>query len=279
VGVAFVPSAQGGRQASLAIAGTDGSASSVALAGTGIAPPSAPASTSPPPSAPPVSTSVPPPPPTPSTTSPPASPPPTLGRTVSPNAVDFGNQIVGTRGSAKEVDVHAAGGRPLKVSTVTITGSHSSDFIVTSDTCTGVTVASGSSCAVGIVFAPTATGVRNAVLAVGHDGTGGASMVTLSGTGVAPSAPPPSQEQIVLTSSSVPAGNPVQGVVADPKNVQSLSVSGCGLVTNQPVAINTVNGSFSVLFPQRAGRCSLTFTLRRHAGQPHIRTFLITISP
>jgi len=65
---------------------------------------------------------------------------------------------------------------------VALAGAAPADYIITNDTCTGVTLASGANCAVTVAFRPTATGTRAATLSVDGATTDGVE-VALSGTG------------------------------------------------------------------------------------------------
>ena len=69
------------------------------------------------------------------------------------------------------------------------TGTASDDFLVTGDTCTGATIASGgdATCAVRVRFAPSEAGPRAAALRVRH-GAGAAYDVPLSATATAAAA-------------------------------------------------------------------------------------------
>ncbi len=117
--------------------------------------------------------------------------------TLSASTVDLGTQARGTIGAAAPVVVTPALGR------VTITGARLvsgdvDDFLLTSDTCTGTTVHSGTgaatpTCAVRVRFAPSVGGSRTAVLRVTSTATNGPLDVMLTGTGGAPGTGTPGQ--------------------------------------------------------------------------------------
>ncbi|HKO19985.1 MAG TPA: choice-of-anchor D domain-containing protein [Acidobacteriaceae bacterium] len=88
---------------------------------------------------------------------------------------------VGLSAAAQTVTLTNNGGVALAIQSVTATG----DFaIVAGSNSCGGTVAVGSACAVQVVFAPTAAGVRSGTLAVADSGTGSPHTVALSGMGV-----------------------------------------------------------------------------------------------
>ena len=100
--------------------------------------------------------------------------PPVAG--VSPESLTFTSQLVGTQSAAQTVTVGNTGSGTLTVSSVTISG----DFTQTNN-CTSV--ASGASCTVSVIFAPTATGSRTGVLTISDNDASKTQTVSLTGTG------------------------------------------------------------------------------------------------
>jgi hypothetical protein len=100
--------------------------------------------------------------------------------------VDFGSQAAGTTGPAHAVAIDSTLGT-LGASTVNgiqVTGADPDDFLVSSNGCAGIelgaTAAEG--CALGVRFAPTATGARSATLMVSTEANG-VVLMPLSGQG------------------------------------------------------------------------------------------------
>jgi hypothetical protein len=94
---------------------------------------------------------------------------------VTPTKLDFGSLNVGVTSATKPVTIKNTGVSDLEISSLTITGSHPSDFVQESNdsefppsTCPS-TLPSGSSCNVNIRFTPHATGDRGASLNVLSD--------------------------------------------------------------------------------------------------------------
>jgi hypothetical protein len=101
-------------------------------------------------------------------------------------SVDFGNQLVGTSSPGKNVvTVKSTGPVDLHVKSVSIAGANASEFVKT-DSCSGKTVTSGSSCSVSIVFTPAATGPRTGSLVFTMDTESGSKSIALKGQGVQP---------------------------------------------------------------------------------------------
>jgi hypothetical protein len=70
--------------------------------------------------------------------------------------------------------------------TITSIAAPSAPFAQTANTCNGATLAAAATCTVSYTFAPTAVGAANTTLAITSNAVGGATSITLAGTGVAP---------------------------------------------------------------------------------------------
>jgi hypothetical protein len=152
--VAFSPVARGAQAAALSIPSNalSGSPSAVALSGVGLAPGVA---------APTVST------------------------------LAFGTVTVG-QSSTQTVTVDNPGEVPLSVSAVTVSGGGAFAVISGQDTCSGQTVAPGSSCTIAVRFVPTSAAAVAAVLSI-RVVSGSPGLVALTGSGLAvpgPARPP-----------------------------------------------------------------------------------------
>jgi hypothetical protein len=113
---------------------------------------------------------------------------PSSGVQLSTNLLNFGNQNNGTTSNAQTLTLTNNGKATLAVSSIVVTGTNISDFVQTT-TCpiSPNTLAINASCTISVKFAPTASGARNATLAITDniDGEGEAVQnVVLSGTGV-----------------------------------------------------------------------------------------------
>ena len=102
---------------------------------------------------------------------------------ISPGSLSFGGQQVGTTGPAQNVTVTNDGTADLHVSGVAISGDDPGDFVA-KGSC-GVVVP-GSSCSVGVQFAPTAIDVRQATVAVADDAPGSPQGFAVNGYGRGP---------------------------------------------------------------------------------------------
>ena len=93
-----------------------------------------------------------------------------------PSPLDFGDIAVGSRTRGRNITVKNTGGSDLTLGAAELTGSETDQFVITRDTCDGVTLAPREFCTIRVRFAPTgAAGPRNAgvqILTNGPPATG-----------------------------------------------------------------------------------------------------------
>jgi hypothetical protein len=188
----------------------------------------------------------------------------------------FGDEEVGRTGAARTVTVTNAGAAPLRIAGLATAGAAADDFLVTGDTCTGTTVASGgaASCIVRIRFAPSAAGARAAALRI--RGAGGPAIdVPLSATGTAPAddeapastttapatagyATPPTTPEPAAQPPATPTPHVPQNPLhkAPPRLILTLSVRKIEASSGSPVTVGFALGRAArvVLRVKRGGR-------------------------
>ena len=118
----------------------------------------------------------------------PASPP---AVSLSPDNLDFGNQVARRTSTAKRITVQNTGGKPLYVDSVVISGDNPNSFALLKDTCTGATVAPARACILDVTFTPTGTGGRNARLRLNDNATDSPQRLPLKGNGINTNDVPP----------------------------------------------------------------------------------------
>ena len=101
---------------------------------------------------------------------------------VSPPALNFGDQAVGTTSNPQTATITNTGTADLHIAGVAIRGTNFGDFAQTT-TC-GSKLAAGGSCTVNVTFTPTAKGDRHASLKIADDGGASPQAVPLTGTGL-----------------------------------------------------------------------------------------------
>ncbi len=178
---------------------------------------------------------------------------------ISPTAVAFGSQPVGTAAPTRNVQVSNTGTGVLTVSGVELSGAQSGDFsAVAGATC--ATLAPGASCVVQVGFSPTGSGARAAVLQVRSNDLVSGGTVALTGTGAAAA--------ITLKSGVLDFGK----VRAGRTSTQSVTLTNSGTVALALTGL-TVEGSteFSAALGscgaalQPGRKCSFSVTFRASA--------------
>ena len=100
---------------------------------------------------------------------------------VSPGSISFGNQAVGMSSASSSITVVNNGTMTVSFASISVTGANAADFAQT-NTCGG-SLAAGRSCAIAVVFKPTATGTRKAAVTITSNAAGSPVNVTLGGNG------------------------------------------------------------------------------------------------
>ncbi len=154
---------------------------------------------------------------------------------LSPTAVAFGNQSVGTASTAYPVTLTNTGTAVLTITGITVTGANSGDFSLSS-TC-GAALAAASTCTASVVFTPAASGSRAASLLISDTLPGSPQSAGLSGTGTAPS--------VSLTASSLTFASQGLGT-SSPASGVTIFNTGNGSLAISSIAITGANsGDFS----------------------------------
>jgi hypothetical protein len=176
----------------------------------------------------------------------------TVSLTLSTTAVTFpGSIMIGQSSAAQYVLITSTGTSPLVVSGVTVGGANPGDFIVTNQagTCTtGASLVNHAECNLRVVFAPTATGTRSAILFINDNASGSPQQVTVSGTAI-------SGAQLTLSVTTLTFPSTTVGATAA---TQYITLKSTGF---QPVVVNKVvlsSGDFDL--SDQAGTCTTAAT-------------------
>jgi hypothetical protein len=100
-----------------------------------------------------------------------------------PMAVVFDPRAVGTTSAARIVSITNFASAPMSFHAISIGGSNSADFAITSKTCDASLAADGGSCSVSVKFKPKAAGKRTGLLNFSDSGLCSPQTVALSGVG------------------------------------------------------------------------------------------------
>lgn len=101
---------------------------------------------------------------------------------LSPTSVSFGNVNVGATSVAQTFTLKNAGNAVLPITSVSITGTNASLFVINSNTC-GSSLSAGGTCTIGVYFKPSVVGSATATLSIVN--SVGTQTSTVTGTGVA----------------------------------------------------------------------------------------------
>ncbi len=163
-----------------------------------------------------------------------------------PTAHNFGNTGVGTSSAVHTFTVTNAGKTTTGVLAVDLTGT---GYQITTNNCSGVTLADNASCTIGVVFTPTATGAAMGTITVrtsqGAPVLGGMVQATLTGTGVTPN---PIANPTSIDWGTLFAGDPVNTAATDKviaisnPNDQSTTIT-LALVNSSTPAFSGVNNA------------------------------------
>jgi hypothetical protein len=178
------------------------------------------------------------------------------------SALKFADRQVGTTAPTANVTIANHGTADLNVSGATVGGTDAGDFTVATNTCTAP-VAPGSSCTVGVAFAPQATGARQAALTVASDALNGPHVITLAGTGMPATLPAPDP---VVIQAPAPAPVVIHAPAPAPAVAPSLKVSGLRVARSASLRVIRRKG-VTVRFRAPAGAGVARLRLVSPAGQ------------
>lgn len=148
---------------------------------------------------------------------------------LSPTALSFGNQNVGTTSAVQTVTLTNTGTSALTISSIALTGTNASNFAQT-NTCpiSPATLATSISCTLSVTFTPSTNGAESASLGISDNAAGTPQTISLLGTGVT-SAP-----VATLNPTSVNFGNQNMGTSS---STQAITLTNTGTI---PLTINSI---------------------------------------
>lgn len=174
--------------------------------------------------------------------------------TISPQSLSFGATDIGSSTAGQTVTLQSDGTTTISINSVTIAGTNPGDFSIASNTC-GSSLVGSSSCTIGILFKPTASGARTATLTVSDSAGGSPHTVALSGSGnqPAPLAIAPTNPTVLVNSTLQFSANATvtwsatcgtistAGLFTAPSSAGSCTVTATGTNTIPPSVSTTVN--------------------------------------
>ena len=216
----------------------------------------------------------------------------------------FGDITVGATSAPSTVLLNNTGSTPLDVTSLTMTGANSGDFLL-SDTTLPLQIAPGESASISVMCKPTEEGARTAALAVESNDPGGVVTVPLTGQGTKSAAPKAQLSPTSLDYGSVVVGQSVSktftllSVGTTTLQTSNIQVTGAqaaaftssdadwytlapGIsvaftVTFKPTAAGAANAQIEVTSNDPAGRVVLPITGTGTAGAASLP--LLQVSP
>src|SRR6266545_4424507 len=202
---------------------------------------------------------------------------PAVGLT--PVALAFTSQTVGTTSAAQSTRLTNTGSAPLTIGSIGVAGANPGDFAQT-NTCPlgAATLDAGATCTISVTFTPNAAGARSGTVAIDDDAAGSPQTVSLDGDGVE-AAP-----AVTLTPSSLSFGSQPVGTTSVAQ-MTTLTNSGTAPLTIDLVSVTGANaGDFSqtntcpVTPLTLAAGATCTISVKFTPGAAGTRSASITIS-
>ncbi|HEV2348783.1 MAG TPA: choice-of-anchor D domain-containing protein [Terriglobia bacterium] len=175
---------------------------------------------------------------------------------LSPSTISFGNQSVGTTSAAQTITMTNTGTANLAFAAgaVTLSGTNAADFAISTDTCSGATVAPTATCTVDVTFTPSVNGAEAASLNFTDNAAVSPQAVSLTGTGVLPTATA-SPSTLTFTAQLVGTTSAIQTITLS--NSGSVALTITGISTNLTVFGQTNTCGTSVA---AGGTCTISVT-------------------
>ncbi|HEX5426282.1 MAG TPA: choice-of-anchor D domain-containing protein [Candidatus Acidoferrales bacterium] len=151
---------------------------------------------------------------------------------VTPTALTFGPQAIGTKSTAQQVTIANTGGAALAVNGISVSGTNAGDFSETNNC--PPSLAASANCVVSVVFDATAPGARAASLTIADDGAGSPQQIPLTGTAT--------QAAVTLSSASINFGNQPVGIASSAISV-TVTNSGNGPLVVGGLTFSGTNGN------------------------------------
>ena len=165
--------------------------------------------------------------------------------TLSPTKLTFASTTVGSTSAAQVVTVKNTGTATATLTSETLTGTDSTDYLISAKTCTA-SLAVNATCTVSVEFKPAVAGTLTASLSIADNATGSPQTVALTGTGAAGPTFTVSLSPTSLTFASTKVGTTTAAQLVTIKN------TGTGTVT---LSSETITGTNPTSFLKSATTC------------------------
>jgi YD repeat-containing protein len=157
--------------------------------------------------------------------------------TLSPSALNFSPQVVGTTSSGRTVTVTNHSTATLNFTGITIAGTNAGDFVIASKTC-GSSLAGNTTCNVTMKFRPSMIGPESAKLTFFDDGGASPQIVPMAGAGTV----------VTLSRSTITFPPQPLGTTSAPQSVTLTNHGATTLHINSVSVVGTNAGDFLISF-------------------------------
>ncbi len=182
----------------------------------------------------------------------------------SPTALAFPPQLVGIPSAPQTVTVTNSNTQPIQI--LSLAGS--AGFSET-DSCSG-SIPAGSTCTVNVSFTPLSIGPVTGTLTIDFNGSGGVTVVALSGTGIQPAAPMISPASLQFSPQAIGSPSAAQPITLTAEGTAPLTISSV-TASGDFAETNTCGSTVAV-----GSSCSISVVFTPQA--PGVRNGQITIS-
>ena len=152
---------------------------------------------------------------------------------LSTGTVTFAATTTGQSSTPQTVTFTSAGGQPVSLASIVISGANSSDFMLSGSCLTMALLQPQTSCPLSIMYSPAKAGNGSAIVTITGNSPTSPQTISLSGIAVAPPAPAPVATFSTANPFTLP-GTTTQGTSSAP---QTITISNTG---NAPLHISTV---------------------------------------
>lgn len=172
----------------------------------------------------------------------PTSGTPTPKASLSPTAINFGNQTINTASTAQTANLSNTGTAPLTIQTIALGGTNASDYARGGTCAPNAVLNPGAACTISATFTPLAVGARNASISVTHNASGSPTALALVGTGISSVTLAPA---ITFTPNALTFGSQVLGATTAAKMIQLANTGTAALSLTSLQIAGTNSGDFA----------------------------------
>lgn len=199
--------------------------------------------------------------------------PPSLN--IFPPALNFDGVAVGSPSPPLQVKLTNISSNPVPISGASFSGPNASEFAISSDNCTGATLAAGANCTLSVSLDPAAGGVRIGALVIKYAAVGSPQSIIVQGTGFVQGVLSFSPSSLTFPDTPVQGKSAPQTVIATNTGSVDLTIQQMGIDPTNFTDIDNCVGTLAA-----GASCKATITFHpTSAGQHNVTLGAITTAP